>query len=664
MSKKAFSRHQKLKEMIRRHDHLYHVLDRPQISDYEYDQLFSELLNLEKNHPELDTLDSPSQRAGGAPLDVFKKVPHRLPMLSLSNSYSPEDLLAFDKRVKKVLKTESSPEYFCELKFDGLAVELIYEKGILTRALTRGDGSVGEDVTKNIKTVKAIPLFLDGAKNPPDLLEVRGEVLIFKEDFKILNESQQESGQTVFANPRNAAAGTIRQLDPKIVSKRPLKFFAYSIGSSSVTFDSQEKMEKALLEMTLPVALEHTKRCQDIQDVISYYHDVAKKRHQLPFDIDGIVVKVNSFRVQDDLGLVARSPRWATAAKFKPEQAQTVIEDIEVQVGRTGALTPRAVMKPTKVGGVTVTYATLHNQEEIQRKDVRIGDTVILQRAGDVIPEVVSVVLDRRPKDSRAFIMPKNCPACGHPVIKAEEEVVTRCPNPFCSAVVKESLKHFSSRRAMNIEKVGDRLIETFVDQGLVKKFSDLYRLKKDHLLSLERQGEKSVDNILQSIEVSKSTTLPRFVYALGIRFIGEQTAKFLADHFLTIDRLAEASEEQLLNVPEIGPKVARSVKKWFSDTSLRQELQDLQKLGVTIAAPRRSAEGKLSGKSFVLTGTLPVKRDDAKDIIEKNGGKILAGVSSKLDYLLTGDDPGSKLQKAEGLGVKVISWEDLQKML
>ncbi len=664
MASGAEKKHQELKELIRQHDHNYYVLDRPKISDFEYDQLFTELLKFESAHPELSNSDSPSQRVGGEALTVFKKVPHRQQMLSLPNSYSPEDLYEFDARVKKFLGSEAELEYFCELKFDGLAIELIYEKGHLVQALTRGDGTVGEDVTHNIKTVKAIPLVL-GIKNPPLLLEVRGEILIYKQDFLKLNELQQESGENPFANPRNAAAGTIRQLDPKIAAQRPLRFFAYSLGQvDGVNFETQEQLEIKLSELSLPVALEFTKKCLGPQGVVEFYHLIEKKRHDLPFDIDGVVIKVNSFRQQEDLGLIARNPRWATAAKFQPEQAQTVIQNIEVQVGRTGALTPRALMTPTKVGGVVITYATLHNQEEIQRKDIRIGDTVILQRAGDVIPEVVSVVIEKRPKSSVPFILPSQCPACGTAVIKVEGEVVTRCLNPFCKAVLKESLKHFAGRRAMNIEKVGDRLIENFVDQGLVEKFSDLYRLNKDVLLSLERQGEKSVDNILESIEKSKKTNLAKFIFSLGIRYVGEQTAKFLADHYLSIDNLEKSSGEDLLAVPEIGPKVALSIQQWFSNPQSVAEIHNLQKLGVQIEAPPRSSGGKLSGLSFVITGTLPIKRDEAKNIIEQNGGKILAGVSSKLHYLVAGDDPGSKIDKATSLGVKVISWDDLQNML
>ncbi len=664
MASAVQKKHQNLKQLIRQHDHNYYVLDRPQITDFQYDQLMADLIALEEAHPELHQTDSPTQRIGGQALDLFKKVPHRKPMLSLANSYSPEDLFEFDGRVKKILGPDKDIEYFCELKFDGLAIELIYEKGVLVQALTRGDGSVGEDVTHNIKTVKAIPLVLS-AKKPPALLEVRGEVLMYKQDFLKLNEAQEENGENVFANPRNAAAGTIRQLDSKISAQRSLRFFAYSVGEvDGVSFSSQEELETQLSEWSLPVALQLTHKSLGPQGVVDFYHQIEKKRHDLSFDIDGIVVKVNSFRLQDDLGLVARNPRWATAAKFQPEQAQTVIQDIEVQVGRTGALTPRAVMTPTKVGGVVITYATLHNQEEIQRKDVRIGDTVILQRAGDVIPEVVSVVLDKRPKNSMAFKMPTACPSCGTASFKAEEEVITRCPNPFCKAVLKESLKHFAGRRAMNIEKVGDRLLETFVDQGLIETFSDLYRLNKDVLLSLDRQGEKSVDNILESIEKSKRTTLAKFIFSLGIRYVGEQTAKFLADHYLSIENLENATSEDLLAVPEIGPKVALSIRDWFTNKRLVDEIKALKNLGIIIEAPRRSTGGKLSGLSFVITGTLAIKRDEAKETIEKNGGKILSGVSSKLDYLVAGDDPGSKIDKAGSLGVKVISWDELLKML
>lgn len=665
MSKK---RHEELKKIIAEHDYNYYVADKPLISDYEYDQLFTELLKLEKSEPNLDLSDSPSQRVGGKPLDAFEKVSHRKPMISLANSYSPEDILEFDGRVKKFLKTEVPVEYLAEPKFDGLSMELVYEEGLLVRAITRGDGTTGEDVTQNIKTIKCIPLKLK-TSHPPKIIEVRGEVLIFKADFVKLNEQQQENGQQCFANPRNAAAGTIRQLDSKVAAVRHLKFFAYALGDvDGIVFKNQSDLGAYFHKIAIPTAAashpDLVRVCKNPEEAIDYYHFIEKKRASLPFDIDGVVIKVNSLRLQDDLGLVARSPRWATAAKFKPEQAQTVIENIVVQVGRTGALTPVAIMSPVRVGGVRVTNATLHNQEEIDRKNIRIGDTVVVQRAGDVIPEIVEVVLSKRPKGSMPFLLPPQCPTCSAKVHKLEGEVVTRCTNPLCLAIVKESLKHFVARRAMNLDKVGDRLIETLVDHKLVTKFSDLYRLKKEDLLSLERQGEKSVENVITSIETSKNTSLARFIFALGIRFVGEQTAKHLAEHFSTIENFLHAKEEDLLLVPEIGPKVAKAILEWTSDPKLLKEVKDMISLGVKIQTPQRSTTGKLAGQSFLITGTLPVKRDDAKDFIEKNGGKILSAVSSKLNYLLVGDDPGSKLEKAQELGVKVISWEELQGMV
>ena len=663
MSKK---RHEELKKILAEHDYNYYVIDRPTITDYEYDQLFAELLKIEKSEKDLDLSDSPSQRVGGKVLDSFTKVAHRVPMLSLANSYSPEDIFDFDERVKKFLNTEKDIEYFCELKFDGLSMEIIYENGQLVRALTRGDGSVGEDVTENIKTIKSIPLKISKG---PEVLEVRGEVLIFKKDFAELNETQQENGQQTFANPRNAAAGSMRQLDSKIAASRPLKFFGYALGVvEGKEFPTQQNIQEYFASHGIPTVIKSNpdlvRLCTGPEEVVKYYHHIESIRSSLPFDIDGIVIKVNSLRLQDDLGLVARSPRWATAAKFKPEQATTVIEDIAIQVGRTGALTPVAIMAPVKVGGVTVTNATLHNQDEINRKDVRIGDTVVIQRAGDVIPEVVSVVLDKRPPHSQPFLIPENCPVCGSHVQKLEGEVVSRCVNPLCIAVVKESLKHFVARRAMNIDKVGDRLIETLVDAKLLTRFSDFYRLTKESILSLDRQGDKSAENVINSIEKSKTPTLARFIFSLGIRFVGEQTGKLLADHFVNIEKFLAANEEELLEVPEIGPKVAKSIIEWTSNKQLVQEVHDMITLGVQISNPGRATEGQLSGMSFLITGTLPVKRDDAKDVIEKNGGKILSSVSSKLSYLVVGDDPGSKVDKAQSLGVKIISWEDLQKML
>lgn len=661
-------RHKELKKIISEHDYNYHKLDRPTISDYEYDLLFSELLELERNNPDLDISDSPSQRVGGNVLDGFEKAIHRTPMLSLGNSYSIEDIFAFDERIKKHLRSPEEIEYLCELKFDGLSMELVYEDGLLKKAITRGDGTIGEDVTQNVKTIKAIPLKLN-SEAPPKLLEVRGEVLMFKEDFKNLNDLQQESGATIFANPRNAAAGSIRQLDSKITAARPLSFFAYAIGATEgISFKNQYDIQKYFSSVGLPTLVENhsdlLEICTGPEKVSDYYRRIETLRAKLPFDIDGVVIKVNSLRLQDDLGLIARSPRWATAAKFKPEQAETIIKDIIVQVGRTGALTPVAIMNPVKVGGVTVSNATLHNQDEIDRKDIRIGDTVVIQRAGDVIPEVVSVVQSKRDPQSTPFIIPSQCPACGHESEKIEGEVVSRCVNPLCIAMLKESLKHFVGRRAMNIDKVGDKLIETFVDEKLITKFSDFYTLKKDQLLSLDRQGEKSVDNILKSIENSKDTTLPKFIYSLGIRFVGEQTAKNIADHYGTLERFLNTRQEELVSIPEIGEKVATSILNWMQNEAIVQDVRKMISLGVKISESNKVNSGKLSGSSFLITGTLPVKRDEAKELIENNGGKILGSVSSKLSYLVVGDDPGSKVDKANSLGVKVISWDDLQALL
>ncbi len=657
-------RHRELKATLERHNHLYHVLDQPEISDYDYDQLFMELVELEKLHPELDRRDSPSHRVGAELLSVFSKQDHRLPMLSLSNSYDLEDLKDFDSRVKKFAKLSGPIEYFIEPKLDGLAIELIYEDGHLVRALTRGDGQTGEDVTANVKTIRSIPLKLreDGVK----LLEVRGEVLIFKDAFLALNQDQDEKGEHTFANPRNAAAGTLRQLDSRITASRPLRFFAHGIGAfEGFSYSLQSDLLEQIERLGLPTTSKLCQICPNIEAVLDAYDDLAKTRHKLPFEIDGMVVKVNSLRLQDDLGLVARSPRWATAAKFKPEQAQTLIEDIAIQIGRTGVLTPVAVMTPVLVGGVKVTYATLHNAEEIERKDVRIGDTVLVHRAGDVIPEVISVVLEKRPKKSEPFTMPSRCPTCGEKVERFPEEVAVRCVNAFCPSVFVESLKHFASRRAMNIEKVGDRLLETLVEKNLVTKFSDLYALTKKDLMALDRQGEKSVQNILDSIAKSKQSSLERFIFSLGIRFVGEQTAKHLAKHFGSLEGFLAADETALMTVEEIGPKVAKSILDQLGKKRFVQEVERLIKAGIEfkIKGPARVSQ-VLQGQSFVVTGTLPVKRDEAHALIEANGGKVVSGVSSKLSYLVVGEDPGSKFQKAQDLNVKILSWEDLQALV
>ena len=688
-----------LRQEIRGHDYRYHVLDSPTITDREYDALFQKLVALETEHPELITPDSPTQRVGAEPLDAFSKKAHRQPMLSLSNTYSPEEIHEFDERVRKFLQTDKPVKYFCEPKFDGLAVELIYEDGVLVGALTRGDGSVGEDVISNVRTIRAIPQRLHGS-SAPDLLEVRGEILMFKADFAALNEAQQEAGVLPFANPRNAAAGSIRQLDPKITASRSLRMLAYAPGViEGTSFKSQTDFETHLADFGLPTIgisdpadsiddfIESTEKllagrgggkhkvarpslarvCEGPEEAVKYYHLINKVRHLLPYDIDGIVAKVDSFRLQEELGFVARSPRWAVAAKFQPEQSQTKIVEIAVQVGRTGALTPVAIMEPVRVGGVTITNATLHNQDEIDRKDVRVGDTIVIQRAGDVIPEVVKVVLEKRPASSKPFLMPSKCPVCHETVEKLEDEVVLRCVNPICPAILKESLKHFAARRAMNIERLGDRMLETFVDEGLVGAFSDLYRLQFDNILALDRQGEKSAQNIIDSIEKSKSTTLARLIFALGIRMVGETTAKDLSKHYGSIDRLMSASVEELEEVEGIGPKVAQSLVAAFARPALVKEITALLKLGVhyEVVSKRVSAtEGALAGKKIVVTGTLPLGRDEVKDMIEALGGKVAGSVSKNTDYVLAGVEAGSKLTKAEELGVAILDWDAFQALI
>ena len=663
------ARYEELKKLIQHHDQLYHTLDNPEITDYQYDQLVDEIRRIEREHPEYDRSGSPSLRVGGVVLDSFKKVSHRHPMLSLSNTYSVDEIFDFDLRLKNFLKIpeDSEIQYFCEPKFDGLAIELVYENGHLTKAITRGDGLVGEDVTHNLKTVKSVPLRLLGTDVIP-LIEVRGEVLIYKTDFLKLNEQQEECGLAVFANPRNAAAGTVRQLDSRVAAARPLRFFAYGTSSTEGLFPSTQAELIAFLHQqgfSTTFGLRGlSKKCAHIQEAAQFYEELTIQREHLPFEIDGIVIKVNSFKTQEDLGLIARSPRWACAAKFKPQQAQTVIKDIQVQVGRTGALTPVAIMDPVKVGGVTVTHATLHNQDEIDRKDIRLGDSVIVQRAGDVIPEIVEVLHSLRPKDSTPFHLPAKCPSCQTPVEKQDDEAVLRCVNVFCPAIIKESLKHFVSRRALNVEKLGDKWIDTLVDHKIVTRFSDLYKLTEAQLLGLDRMGEKSASNLLSSLQRSKQTQLSKFIYSLGIRFVGEQTAKNLADHFGSLENFRKANKEALLSVPEVGGKVADKIVEWTQNLAAQSDVDELLSQGLQIQNPSRRISGPLQGLSFLITGTLPIPRDAAKDLIERNGGKISSSVSSKLTCLVVGDDPGSKLEKAQSLGIKILRWEDVSALI
>lgn len=678
-----------LVDIINHHNYLYHTLDTPEISDREFDALFQELQRLEAEFPDLKTVDTPTARVGGVVLEGFEKMAHRTPMLSLQNTYDEQEILDFEEKILRQLQTSATEiEFYCSPKFDGVAMELVYEDGVLTKAITRGDGSVGENVLTNVRTIRSVPLRLKG-KKVPSYLEFRGEIVMFKEDFAKLNKQQDENGETPFANPRNAAAGTLRQLDASIVASRPLHFFCYSPGwheeSTYRSFSDFEKhlvdygfstttSEKANVDLLKLVkdSMEgrfrppYNRVCRGGKEVIEYYNDIQKIRKQMPFEIDGIVVKVNSFPLQRELGFVARSPRWAFAGKFEPEQAETVVENIAVQVGRTGALTPVAILRPVSVGGVTVSNATLHNQDEIDRKDVRIGDTVIVHRAGDVIPEVVKVLEEKRPKNSKPFRIPEKCPNCQGETVVVEGEAVRRCINPLCSAVMKESLKHFIGRNAMNVEKLGDRLVDILFENGMVETFSDLYTLTADQILSLDRQGEKSASNIITSIEKSKHTTLARFIYALGIRFVGEQTAKSLAAHFKTLDAFLASTTESLLEINDIGPRVAESIQTALNNKKFRSEVLQIIKNGVVIEAPKKmsTAKATLSGLTFVITGSFSIPREEIKDIIESHGGKASGSVSKKTNYLLAGEAAGSKLDKAQELGVEILDWDSFQKLL
>lgn len=657
------SRHEELKALIRKHDYAYHVLDQPLISDFEYDQLFNELLALEKANPNLSINDSPSQKVGGQLLDGFTKGTHRKPMLSLSNSYEPQDLSDFNLRIKKFLNLETDIEYCGELKLDGLAIELIYENGLLTNALTRGDGLVGENVFENVKKIKNIPLKLIHSQ-PPALLEVRGEVLILKQDFITLNQTQEEEGLTVFANPRNAAAGSLRQLDSSIVAKRPLKFFGYGVGESiGINLVSQSQLFNLLQSFGIPTSPRH-QILSSLEQVQTFYQSIKSLRSQLPFEIDGVVIKVNSFDLQNRLGEIARSPRWATAAKFEPERSKAKITDIIIQVGRTGVLTPVAIMEPTSVGGVTITNATLHNFEELEKKDVRIGDYVWIHRAGDVIPEVIEVITSLRRSDISAFPAPTECPECSSQLSKLENEVALRCTNPSCPAILRGNIQHFVSRKAMNVDKVGDKLIEELVQHQLIDNPADLYTLTAEQLAKLPRKKEKSIHNILASIQHSKSNDLPTFIFAMGIRFVGQATSQILAEHFKNLDAFMNTSLEELTSLNEVGPKVAQSIYQWVNLSANKKLIADFIRLGINpILTPLEvnQSEGPLSGLSFLVTGTLPVSRAEAHVYIKKNGGKLLSQISKQLNFLVCGEKPGSKLKKAMELNISVLSWEELQ---
>ncbi|AHI78450.1 NAD-dependent DNA ligase LigA [Burkholderia thailandensis] len=667
-----------LRAELERANYAYYVLDQPDLPDAEYDRLFAELQQIEAEHPDLVTPDSPTQRVGGEVASGFTPVVHDTPMLSLNNGFSDDDVVAFDKRVADGLDkptdlagTVTEPvEYACELKFDGLAISLRYENGRFVQASTRGDGTTGEDVTENIRTVRSIPLTLKG-KRVPRMLDVRGEVLMFRRDFARLNERQRAAGQREFANPRNAAAGSLRQLDSKITASRPLSFFAYGIG----VLDGVEMPDthSSLLDwyetLGLPVNRERAV-VRGAAGLLEFFHSVGARRESLPYDIDGVVYKVNRRDEQDRLGFVSRAPRFALAHKFPAQEALTKLVAIDVQVGRTGAITPVARLEPVFVGGATVTNATLHNEDEVRRKDIRIGDTVIVRRAGDVIPEVVSAVLDRRPADAREFVMPTECPECGSRVERLPDEAIARCTGGlFCPAQRKQALWHFAQRRALDIDGLGEKIIDQLVEQNLVRTPADLFNLGFSTLVELDRFAEKSAQNLIDSLEKAKHTTLARFIYALGIRHVGESTAKDLAKHFGSLDPIMDASIDELLEVNDVGPIVAESIHQFFAEAHNRTVIEQLRAKGKVTwpegpPAPR-APQGVLAGKTVVLTGTLPtLTREAAKEMLEAAGAKVAGSVSKKTDYVVAGADAGSKLAKAEELGIPVLDEAGMHKLL
>jgi DNA ligase (NAD+) len=669
--KKAAKRITELSELIHHHDFRYYVLDDPEVSDAEYDRQFRELQELEEKYPDLRAVDSPTQRVGSKITGDFQKSKHKVAMLSLANALSEEEFTAFDERVHRLLDREPGApvDYFSELKFDGLSVNLVYERGVLARAATRGDGETGEEVTANIRTIRSIPLRLR-TKRPPELIEIRGEILLPIADFEKLNADQAKKGLKLFANPRNAAAGSLRQLDPQITASRPLTGFFYGMGyAEGIEADTMAGYEELLEEWGFPVG-KHRKVCRSATEVLKFYREIEAQRDRLPFEIDGVVVKLNRLREIDQAGYVSRSPRGMIAFKYPPRQETTTIEDIVVQVGRTGALTPVAQVTPVRLGGALVKRATLHNQDEIDRKDIRIGDRVLIQRAGDVIPEVVKVIDDVRTGKEKKFKLPKKCPVCGSEAERKEGEAILRCPNRFCRAQLSERIRHFVSLDALNVEGLGEKIVDLLVEKKLVGQYSDLFKITEEQLLELEGFAEKSSRKLVENLEGARKPELARLVYGLGIRHVGERTAKTLANHFGSLDGIMHASIEQLEEVNEIGPEVASSVHQWFHDKECQAELKALLKHIEPQAPVRRmgggsGGEGKLAGKTFVITGTLPsLSRSDATRVIEENGGRVSGSVSKKTDYLLAGAEAGSKLDKATELGVEVIDQETLLGMI
>jgi DNA ligase (NAD+) len=663
----VLTRIEKLRREISEHDYRYYVLAQPRISDAEYDGLMRELVELESTHPELLTPDSPSQRVGGQPTKEFPTVSHRIPMLSLSNVYSKEEVRDFDKRVKALLGTQSY-RYVCELKFDGLAVSLRYEDGIFVRGATRGDGIQGDDITNNLRTIRSIPLCLRTKERSWMNLEVRGEVFIRKKDFEKMNRERERAEEKLFANPRNAAAGTLKLQDPKLVAERPLNFFAYWLDCETIKLKSHYENLGTLRDLGFPVN-EHCRRCSDIGVVIEYWKEWETRREDLPYDIDGIVAKVDSIRQQEILGNIAKSPRWATAFKFSARRVETKLKNIILQVGRTGTITPVADLEPVFLSGTTVSRATLHNVDYIKSLDIHIGDTVILEKGGDVIPKVSGVIILKRPKNASPYSISQKCPACGSRLFRPGDEANYYCENYECPAQVKGRIEHFAHRGSMDIEGLGEMVIDQLVEKGFVKNYSDLYSLHKykDQLLKLERWGEKSVQNLLDAIEKSKEQPFQRVLYALGIRHVGAGVAQLIVEHHHSIGELRNASLEELRSIYEIGPKIAESIVRFFKDRRNIEIIDQLRKAGVHLETTPKELrrKGALTGKTFVLTGALPsLTREEAKALIEEQGGKVSSAVSAKTDYVIAGEEPGSKYVKARTLGIRILDEKEFKKLL
>ena len=657
-----------LRDKIRHHEYRYYALDDPEISDTEFDQLMNELKKLETEHPALLTPDSPTQRVGGQPREGVVKAPHSSPMLSLDNTYNVDDLRDWERRVHE-LSGRRDIDYVCELKLDGMSLALIYENGKLVRGITRGDGTIGEDVTLNVRTVRSVPLSISKEKlkasGIPADFEVRGEMLMPIAAFKRMNEEREEKGLSLFANPRNATAGTVRQLDASITAERRLDYFSYALLKDGRTyFDRHWKTLDALDTAGFKVNSSR-KLAKDFDEVWRFIEQQETRREKLPYEIDGIVVKVDRTALQDELGYTGKAPRWAIAYKYAARSGITQIEDILVQVGRTGKLTPVAALKPVPIGGTTVSRATLHNMDEIERLGVKIGDFVEVERGGDVIPKVTRVVEDKQhPRGHKLFHMPEKCPVCGTHVVRTEGEVDYRCVNANCPAKLRETILHFASRGVMNIEGMGDALVNQLTERGLVKNVADIYKVSKDNLLSLERMGDKSAQNVLDEIEASKKLALERVIYGLGIRMVGERTAQFLAEHFGSMDDLMNASEEELQNVTEVGPRIANSILEFFREPSNRKLIDRLRASGLTFTGKKKERGTKLAGKTFVLTGALTRPRDLVKKTLEDAGGRVAGSVSKKTDYVVAGADAGSKLDKANELGVRVISEKEMEQLL